>query len=34
MAEFGFESTADDVLANVDLAGKTVFITGGNSGLG
>ena len=34
MSEFGFESTADEVLASHDLSGKTVFITGGASGLG
>ncbi len=34
MSEFGFESTADDVLAGKDLTGKTVFVTGGSSGLG
>ncbi len=34
MSEFGFESTTDDVLAGKDLDRKTVFITGGNSGLG
>ncbi|MEO0643973.1 MAG: SDR family NAD(P)-dependent oxidoreductase [Pseudomonadota bacterium] len=34
MSEFGRHSTADDVLENVDLSGKTVFITGANSGLG
>ena len=34
MSEFGFESTADDVLADKDLTGRTVLITGGYSGLG
>ncbi|ABC64161.1 SDR family NAD(P)-dependent oxidoreductase [Erythrobacter litoralis] len=34
MSEFGFKSTADDVLADKDLSGKTAFITGGYSGLG
>lgn len=34
MAEFGFDSTADDVLEGKDLAGRTAFITGGYSGLG
>ena len=34
MREFGRESTTDDVLAGHDLAGLTVFVTGGNSGLG
>jgi NAD(P)-dependent dehydrogenase (short-subunit alcohol dehydrogenase family) len=31
---FGAHSTADDVLAGIDLSGKTVLITGGYSGLG
>ena len=34
MSEFGFSSTADEVLAGKDLSGRTVFITGANSGLG
>lgn len=31
---FGFASTAEEVAANIDLTGKTVLITGVNSGLG
>jgi NAD(P)-dependent dehydrogenase (short-subunit alcohol dehydrogenase family) len=34
MSEFGWASTADDVLADKDLSGRTVFVTGANSGLG
>ncbi len=34
MSEFGATSTTDDVLEGKDLGGKTVFVTGGNSGLG
>src|SRR5258708_17631578 len=31
---FAGRSTADDVLSGVDLAGKTILITGCNSGIG
>ncbi|HZP30911.1 MAG TPA: SDR family NAD(P)-dependent oxidoreductase [Acidimicrobiia bacterium] len=31
---FGFDSTTDDVLAGVDLAGRTAVVTGGSAGLG
>ncbi len=34
MSEFGFQSTADEVLEGMDLSGRTVFITGAYSGLG
>ncbi|GMM92373.1 SDR family NAD(P)-dependent oxidoreductase [Qipengyuania sp. MTN3-11] len=34
MSNFGFETTADEVLADQDLSGRTVFITGAYSGLG
>lgn len=34
MSGFGRESTTDEVLAGHDLTGLTVFVTGGNSGLG
>ena len=34
MSDFGYQSTADDVLEGKDLSGKTAFITGGYSGLG
>ena len=34
MSQFNAKSTTDEVLAGQDLSGKTVFITGGNSGLG
>lgn len=31
---FGFESTTEDVLASVDLAGKRILVTGASAGLG
>ncbi len=34
MSAFGWGSTTDEVLAGKDLSGRTVFITGANSGLG
>ena len=34
MSDFGFSSTADEVLANKDLSGRTALVTGGYSGLG
>lgn len=34
MTTFGHSTTTDEVLADRDLAGQTVFITGANSGLG
>lgn len=34
MSEFGFSSTADEVLVDKDLKGRTVLVTGGYSGLG
>ncbi|UAB78135.1 SDR family NAD(P)-dependent oxidoreductase [Erythrobacter sp. SCSIO 43205] len=34
MSEFGATTTTDEVLEDKDLSGKTVFITGGSSGLG
>lgn len=33
-SRFGFESTAAEVAAGVDLAGRTVVVTGGSGGLG
>lgn len=33
-SDYGFNTTCDDVLAGIDLSGKTVLITGCNSGLG
>lgn len=34
MSALGWSSTTDEVLAGTDLSGRTVFITGANSGLG
>ncbi|WP_285711394.1 SDR family NAD(P)-dependent oxidoreductase [Erythrobacter oryzae] len=34
MSAFGWVSTTDEVLAGKDLSGRTVFVTGANSGLG
>lgn len=34
MSQFGFTSTAEEVLEGKDLAGRTVLVTGGYSGLG
>lgn len=34
MSAFGFESTAEDVTAGLDLSGKTYVVTGCNSGIG
>ncbi|MEM9311353.1 MAG: SDR family NAD(P)-dependent oxidoreductase [Pseudomonadota bacterium] len=34
MSDFGKTTSADEVLEGIDLTGKTVFITGANSGLG
>lgn len=34
MSGFGAQTTADEALAGIDLAGQTVFVTGANSGLG
>lgn len=31
---FGFQSTASDVIAGIDLSGKTAIVTGGYSGIG
>ena len=31
---FGFASTADEVIAGVDLSGKRAIVTGGSSGIG
>ncbi|HWB34973.1 MAG TPA: SDR family NAD(P)-dependent oxidoreductase, partial [Rugosimonospora sp.] len=31
---FGAASTADEVLAGIDLTGRTIMVTGGYSGLG
>ena len=33
-SDYGFATTADEVMADIDLSGKTVLITGCNSGLG
>ena len=34
MSQFGFASTADEVLEGKDLSGRTILVTGGYSGLG
>ena len=34
MGDFGHTSTADEVLADIDMGGRTVLITGAYSGLG
>jgi len=34
MAQFGFASTAAEVLAGHDLSGRTALVTGGTSGIG
>ena len=31
---FGYRSTAQEVIAGIDLAGQTALVTGGYSGLG
>ncbi len=33
-SDYGFDTTADEVVANLDLTGKTALVTGCNSGLG
>ncbi|MDP7419313.1 MAG: SDR family NAD(P)-dependent oxidoreductase, partial [Gammaproteobacteria bacterium] len=33
-SEYGFATTAEEVVAGIDLSGKTVLVTGCNSGLG
>jgi len=33
-SQFGARTTSDEVLANTDLHGRTIFITGANSGIG
>jgi NAD(P)-dependent dehydrogenase (short-subunit alcohol dehydrogenase family) len=33
-AEFGFESTAEEVASGIDLSGETIVVTGGSAGLG
>ena len=34
MSQYGAQTTADEVLADVDLTGKIVLVTGGYSGIG
>lgn len=34
LSNFGHDTTADEILEGIDLSGKTVFVTGGASGLG
>ena len=34
MSMFGFSTTADEVIAGIDLSGKTAVVTGASSGLG